>query len=293
MLWQICQAEFFPRNLRLRSSITRARYFQAIGRFAEFLGREATLDDFDDDTFARWLLWLAENEGLAERTANTMVGRLRTLWTFLAKRGRLSRWPTVQKLDEPEITPLAWSHEELQSLFGAAGRMPGKVGHVRSAVWWETLLAWYWNTGERLGATLAMEWPHIDLVRRVAVLPAGIRKGRRKAATYHLWPEVVAMLQRLQRPSGAVFYWDRHLCTYFLHWNQLLEDAGLPGGRKRKSQAMRVSHATWLAFAGGDATRSLMHSDPATTRKFYLDNRFMPDQGIKLFRPWEPPEPMP
>jgi site-specific recombinase XerD len=146
MLWEICQREFFPRNLRLRSSITRARYFQAIGRLGEFLGRTATLDDLDDDVFARWLIWLVDEKHVAERTANGIVGRLRTLWTFLARRGRLKTWPTLQKLPEPEITPVAWSREELKSLFDAAQRMPGNMGPYLSRAWWPALLAWFWNT---------------------------------------------------------------------------------------------------------------------------------------------------
>jgi len=55
--------------------------------------------------------------------------------------------------------------------------------------------------------------------------------------------------------------------------------AKLPSGRHRKTQSMRVSHATWLTVVGGDATKSLMHSDPATTRDHYIDPKIaMPNQ---------------
>jgi integrase len=293
-LWLICQTEYFPRNLRLRSSITRLRYFQSLRRLGQFLGRAATLDDFDDDVFACWLSWLVDNRCVKERTANSTVGRLRTLWTFLAKRGKVPRFPTVQKLAEPEITPLAWSHAELRQLFDAAGRMQGRVGPFLASVWWQALLGWLWCTGERIGATLDMEWEHIDLDRGVAVLPPKIRKGRRKQAIYLLWPEVVAMLSVLKQPGGRVFpgyggtkIGERCLAMYFHDFGKLLKLAGLPQGRKRKSQAMRVSHATWTAFAGGDATRALLHDDPMTTKRHYIDSRMIPQPKVDLFKPWE------
>lgn len=286
MLWQICQAEFFPRNLRLRSNVTKLRYKQAIDVLSLFLGHVATLDDLDDDVIAAWLNWLVDHRGVCERTANGMAGRVRTLWTFLAKRGRIARFPTTQNLPVPELSPVAWSPEQLADLFEAAGRMPGKVGPFKASVWWQAWLAWLWCTGERLGASLSMQWEHLDLERGTASLPATIRKAR-KAATYHLWPDIVERLKALQRPSGAVFPWEKTRCTYWLHYAKLLRIAGLPGGRKRKSHAIRVSHATWIEANGGNATKRLMHSNPNTTRQSYLDRRFLPDDCPNLFRPWD------
>lgn len=292
MLWTVCQSEFFPRNLRLRSNITKLRYKQAIDILEKFLGHEPTLQDLNDDTFVAWLIWLVERRGVCERTANSMVGRLRTLWTFLAKRGRVPTFPTAQNLPVPEYEPLAWSREELQRLFAAAQLMPGMVGHVRASVWWPTLLAWFWATGERLGATLSMEWGHVDLERGIAHLPAKIRKAGRKPATYTLWPSVVLLMRTIHRPAGRVFFWDKSLESYFLHWDKLLRLAGLPGGRKRKSHSLRVSHATWLTVAGGDATKKLQHGSSETTRKHYIDLRHFPDTGVELFKPWSemPPD---
>jgi integrase len=287
MLWDICQREYFTRNLRVRSPITRMRYLYAIRDFGAFLKRPATLDDLDDDTLTEWLTWLVDVRGLAARSANGEADRVRAVWNWLAKRGRVSRFPTFGKLAEEARNPVAWSPDELRALFTAAGKMPGMVGPFKASVWWEAWLAWLWNTGERLSASLDMRWEHVDLAKGVAVLPPSIRKGQRKGAVYHLWPDTCAMLARLQRTSGEVFYWNRTVFTYFLHYSKLLKLAELPTGRNRKTHAMRVSHATWLVVAGGDATRSLKHSNPATTAKHYLDERFTAPRCDLLFRPWE------
>jgi integrase len=161
------------------------------------------------------------------------------------------------------------------------------VAEFRAAVWWPCLLGWLWCTGERIGATLKMEWEHVDLDGAVARLPAKIRKQGMKNATYHLWPDVVLLLRHIQRPAGRVFPWHLSYCTYWLHFNRLLVLAGLPGGRRRKSHAIRVSFATHTQAAGGDASARLMHSNPSITKKSYLDERFLPDDSINLFRPWD------
>ncbi len=285
-LWSICQSEYFPRNLKLRSEKTKFQYKLSCADFERFLGRAPTLADLEDDTFAAWLKWLIETRELAERTANERAGRVKSLWNWLAKRNRVECFPTVDRVPVPETMPLAWSQDDLRRLFAAATRMPGKVAEFRAAVWWPCLLGWLWCTGERIGATLKMEWEHVDLEAGVAKLPARIRKQGLKSACYHLWPDVVELLRHIQRPAGLVFPWNRCPSSYWLHYNRLLNIAGLPGGRRRKSHAIRVSFATHTQAAGGDASARLMHSNPAVTRQSYLDKKFLPDDNVHLFRPW-------
>lgn len=288
MLWSICQAEFFPRNLRLRSNITRLRYKQALDVFGKFLGHVPDLTDLDDDNLTPFLVWLVDHRGICERSANTMVGRIRTLWTFLAKRGVVTKFPTSQNLPVPELTPMAWSPEQLRDLFDAASRMKGRVDPFKASAWWPVWLAWLWTTGERLSASLALDWSMVDLDRKVAALPASIRKGKKKPAVYHLSDDLVLLLRTIQRPDGRVFPWHRTLGTYWNHYSRLLAIAGLPSGRKRKTHAIRVSHATWSeAIQAGSATKRLMHGSPATTQASYLDRRFLPDDSPQLFKPWE------
>jgi integrase len=284
-LWTVCESAYFPRNLRVRSTNTRHQYRYAINDYTAFLGHTATIADLDDDLFAPFLPWLVDVRGLCEITANERAGRIKSLWTWLAKRGVVPRFPTVGRLQVPESAPVAWSRDELHELFEAAGRMPGFVGPFKAYIWWERLLIWLWSTGERIGATFAMQWEHLDLERGVASLPAKIRKGSRKPAVYHLSADTCAMLARLKRPDSVyVFPWPKSEATYYLHWNRLLKMAELPIGRNRKSHSIRVSFATHTEAAGGDASRRLMHSDPATTRRHYLDLRFLPDSGADLFR---------
>lgn len=272
-LSSVCDTLYFPQSLTISSSATIKQYRIALADFAAFIGRAGTIDDLRKPVLIGFLKWL-KAQGLAARTANERTGRIRALWRWLAEEELIDRVPPKGiRLPVPESEPVAWTEDELRLLYLAAITMPGQVAGINAGDWWQALLVWLWNTGERYGATMALTWPMIDEKKRVAIISPDARKGRRKAAYYRLWPDTLEHLERIRTASPRVFPWSKCDCTYWLDWGRLSKRAGLPTGRNRKTQSMRVSHATWLAVRGGDATRSLMHSDPATTRKHYIDSR--------------------
>jgi hypothetical protein len=79
--------------------------------------------------------------------------------------------------------------------------------------------------------------------------------------------------------------------TYYVRLDRILRDAAIPVDRRHKTHCLRVSHATWTEFAGGDPTKALGHSDPATYRKHYRDEKFLDRENPELFAPWLPPLP--
>lgn len=272
MLWPLCERLYFPQNLRIQSPDTKRQYRFAINDFRRFLCHEPELDDLRKPVLIGFLRWLRETMELAPRTANERAGRVRALWQWCCEEELVPRIPPRNiRLPVPERIPTSWTVEQLRTLFGAASEMPGQVSGVDAGLWWSAHLLWLWNTGERIGATLALRWEHLQ--GNVATIPAEVRKGRQKTGIYRLWPETVLALEHIRSASPLVFGWDRCEGSYYLHWNHLLRIAGLPGGRNRKAQAMRVSHATWLQIRGHDPTASLGHASAATTKKSYIDTR--------------------
>lgn len=286
-LWSICETTYFPRRLSIRSPKTRLDYRYAIADFGRSLGRQATLADLDDDAVTVWIGRMLDCTA-SVYTVREKAGRVLALWRWLAARRLVDRFPTVRLPAAPEVSPLAWDRGDLARLFEAAAWEPGFIGPVLARHWWMAMLGFAWSTAERYGAIMALRWEWVDLQRGVVVIPAASRKGRLKPATYFLWPEVVAALAKIQTPPRElVFPWDRSESCYYKRWDRILRRAGLPKGRRRKTHSLRVSHATWTAVAGGDATRALMHSDPATTKRHYIDCRLLPPDPNRLFVPWE------
>lgn len=284
----VADSLYFPRKLNTGPE-TRRQYRYAFDDWAKCLGHDPTLADLDDDKLTVWMRALMDRKpALSPWTINERVGRIKTLWTWLAKRRHVDTFPTVQKLHCPDPTPRAWTQEQLARLFAAADLEGGLIASVPARLWWRARLAFHWFSGERKGAVDALRWEWVDTARGVAVIPAAVRKGRRKPGVYHLPPALTASLDEIRYPErDLVFPWDRSPDTYWLRWNRILKHAGLPPGRKSKTQALRVSHATWINKQGDDATRSLMHGDPATTRRHYLDPTF-DDAQNPLFIPWSP-----
>lgn len=282
---------FLPQNLKARSDQTRKQYRHAVNDFAEFLGREPTLADLSDETLAGLVNHLLrEPRSLAEITANERVGRIKTFWNWAARKRHVDQFPTIGRVPVPEKVPRAWRENELVKLFHACRMSRGDIGGVPAWRWWICLHAWLWCTGERIGATFALEPDHLLLDEHVASVPAEIRKGRRKPMVYRLWPDVVLMLREILPPKlperDRVFPWPMDQVSFYNHYKRLLSRAGLKWERGVGPHRMRVSHATWRHIAGDDATRALGHSSPETTRRSYIDPTLAKQDETKLFRPW-------
>lgn len=285
-LWSICHEQYFKIRLSIRSEDTRNQYRFALKNFATVLGRPPELADLTDDNLAMLCHWLT-NEGLAPITVNERVGRLKTLWTWLARRGKVPTFPTLERMPVPHTTPRAWTVDELRRLFDACAKEQGFVAGIPAGSWWLALHSWLWCTAERCGATLSLRWEHLDLDGQIAIVPAPIRKGSQKPAVYDLWPECCSALRTIRLPSrDLVFPWHMSEASYYLHYGKILRRAGLPDGRRNKTHAMRVSHASWREASGGNAMQDLGHGSRETTVKHYLDPRIAKQPQQPLFSPW-------
>lgn len=286
-LWGCCLKRYFPLKLNLRSDSTRSYYRRAIKSFGVFLGRQPLLADLNDDTVTMWLKWLLESGDNRVNTKRERVGRILTLWSWCAKRRLVEQFPTVCRPREQESVPHAWTVEQLAKLFKAASEEPGHIASIPSGDWWSAWLAFVFWTAERYGAAMAVRWEWIDLDRGVASIPAEVRKGGTKNGTYHLAAEVVGLLRKIRTSdTGVAFPWPYCESMYYIRFGNILKRAGLPTGRKCKTHCLRATHATIRTVLGGDAAKALMHSDPETTRKHYIDPTHLPPDVVKLPTPW-------
>lgn len=289
-LIELCESLYFPLNIRIQEA-TRYQYRLALNCYGRFLGRPATTADLADEPVTRWMSKRLQ-EGLASITVRERAGRVQTLWTWLAKRRVVDQFPTFIKPEAAESHPCALSVAQLAALFRSAGKERGTVGGIPADLWWLSFLGFVWNTAERKTAALAVrpDWLLLDdPLCAKASIPPHVRKGRKKWGVYDLWPETVPMLREVieaGRGSEVVWPFPYSPQSYYTRYNRILKDAGIPVNRKTKTHSLRVSHATWRTVAGGDATRQLMHSDPATTARHYIDRTKLPPDPTRLFIPW-------
>lgn len=283
-LWNICVSRYFLVNQRIRSDATHVQYRFALNNLRDFIGHEPTADDLQDDNVAG-MMGLLLRGGLAPKTINERRGRINALWTWLAKRGVVSTFPTIGPMPEPERAPLAWSREEIARILRECDVEGGWIAGVPARLWWVSLHQVCWDSGERIGALMEARWQH--LTADYLTLPAEIRKGGRHDRVYHLHPDTLASLDRIRQPSREMVWpWELTPGMLWTRYKRLLKRAGLPFDRKSMFHRMRKSVASHFQAAGGNATALLGHQDARTTA-CYLDPRIAPvPQAIdRLFRP--------
>lgn len=267
-----CLFELFAaQNRRLRSDKTRRVYLIALKQFARATGiTELSLIDLTDDNLMALEKFLI---GRSPYTINERLGRIKTLWRFASARGLVQDSPTLGRLPVEEPYRRAWTVEQVRGLLKACESVAGEYAGVPRSLWWSAWNRLIWETGERCGAMrrLQFDWFEGPLL----LVPASARKGE-KSQVYRLSRLTIEAIERIREPERLlVFPFLQCESTFFLHYGRLLRAAGLPSGRKCKSQRMRRTHLTYWAIGGGDPTARAKHSSRSVTDTYYLDESLL------------------
>jgi integrase len=205
--------------------------------------------------------------GVAPATIRGEVTKLVTLARWAGVPAVVALPPKIQR------APMAWSARELRSLFNEARGTNRTVYGVAGSVYYPALLGLAYDTGERIGAMLALEWSDVDLRSRTVRYRAETRKGRAADMVGSLSRDTARRIARLKELGHSRPFLLGSPSTLWGAYGKLLRDAGLPSDRRSKFHRLRRTHATWLHARGGDATASLGHASDATTRAHYIDVR--------------------
>ena len=270
-LSEVLEKQYFLQQTRITDPKTVAHYRRSVRRLGEMLGRPPLLSDLTDETISGLMRWEQLRRGVAAETANHTRKCLVALWRWCRDKELVRGGPTVQKLKVPKRRPKALTEDELRRLVEASQHVPGTIGGLPAPTWWLTLLAIEIDTGMRAGELLALRWEWIDWERQRVDVPAEVRKGKSEDASYWLPASTLRWLAPLRQPHGLILGWARHVSRYYQLWDELLELAGLPPGRRNKTHALRRTFATLVAANGGDPSAALGHSDPTVAKRYYLD----------------------
>jgi len=280
---------YASKHLRWAAASTVKQYAVTLRNMAKFLGRPAVLSDLTDDTVQDMMAWFLRM-GRTPRGANKIRSNLHTLWSFACRMGWMTKWPDSKRLKEPERIPTAWTRDELRSLFEALQLLPGTVGGHPASLWWTALHAVIWDTAERIGAVVRLEWNDVSLSTARVTFRAENRKNKTRDRQHQLHSDTVALLYRLKVPKATlVFPWDMNPFYLWYKYKRILRKAGLPCDRAHSFHCMRKSSASYFEASGGNATELLDHSSRLVTTKHYLDpavvGRENPAPKDVLFRP--------
>jgi integrase len=275
---------------------TIAMYEATLDRFRDYLGHEPTVDDLDDLTAAKFLRWRQTTQhsrfkmispaSLAKDSAH-----LRSLWTWLSKKrwkksnGELLEFPDYARPRVPKPRPVAYTADELSALVRAARHRKGTVAGKPAAWYWLTKLQAMFQTGERIGAVLALRWREVDLERCTLTFLAATRKGRQETITRAITPDLARLMATQKGPPDALVWpWleDRKILSCYSSLKVLCRTAGVP---YHPFHSIRKATASYLKKAGKSAKKQLGHSSEEMAETHYYDERITGVESALDFLP--------
>jgi len=248
-------------------------YEMTLDRFAEFLGHDPVLTDLDDLIVCKFLRWRAitPHRGRLCSAASVLKDKcqLVAIWTFAAKKRLVPEFPSLPRSKVAQRLPRAYTASDVSRLIVKARKRSGITGGKPSGWWWSSLLYCGWCTGERIGAMLQLRWRDVDLDARRIVFTAATRKGHTRDIARSITPDLAEQLRlHIGHPDDLVWNWDRHAISLFPSLACLAKSAGVV---PRGFHGLRKAGASYVAAAGGDATKFLDHSNPKITAQHYID----------------------
>lgn len=270
------------KNLSQRSV---TMYDASLDRFRDFLGHEPGVEDLDDLVLSKFLRWRSTTVHDARRGLISPASlakdsaHLRSLWTWLARKrwkkanGELLEFPDYARPRVPRPRPAAYTVEELQLLLHAARHRRGYISGLPACWYWTTKLMAMFQTGERIGAVLAIRWGEVDLDRHCLTFLAATRKGHHETITRAISPELCAVMAPQRRAADALVWpWleARKPLSIYPSLKVLCKTAGVP---YHPFHSIRKSTASYLKKAGKSAKTQLGHSSEEMAEHHYYDER--------------------
>lgn len=273
LLREYLDAIYFPTRLVGRSDKTKKSLLNSVKLLDESLLRESLITDLTSVNIGRHLERLLKT-GRSKSTVAKERGNLTTIARHAARKGIVDE-PEVAAIRVPGRVPRAYTMDELASIFEVCRSWPGLMGGVPGCLWWESIHWAIWDTGERIGALLQVEWADWD--GRFLKINAENRKGCTRDRVWELSPEGQRSIQAIRFPA-RVRIWDVGVpnSTLYDTYHRILRAAGIPD--PTGFHRMRKSVASHLAAAGVNPQMVLDHSNPRTTAK-YLDPRITQQQS--------------
>ena len=274
-----------------------AMYESTLDRLRDNLGHEPTIDDLDDLTIAKFLRWRgstvhAKHRGLISPASLAKdSAHVRTIWNWCCKKrlrrsdGELLEFPDYSRPRVPKPRPVAYTVEDLQRLITAAKHRKGQIGGVPAAWYWPTKILAMFQTGERIGAVLALRWGEVDLDRCTLTFLAATRKGHRETITRAISPDLARMMRPQQRPADRLVWpWleDRKALSCYASLRVLCRLAGVT---YHPFHSIRKSTASYLKAAGVSAKKQLGHSSEEMAENHYYDERITGQQSALDYLP--------
>lgn len=271
----------------LRPEGARPRTFEQYAQSLDFWKQatgDPSLDEIDQRHAAAYVEWLSArtNKRKEPVSPNTVRKHARTVQRCLDMAGPPERSnrhgmgliPRPVYLPRPRYRAKpaedVFTLDEIRAWIRAAEKaIAPRLRGVDPPAWWRGLILWTYNTGLRIGTSLAVRWEWIDSQR--LAIPGDAYKGG-QPRRFVLSAAALAAIEPLRsQPFDRVFPWPYYR-THLDHTRRaMLAAAGFPPARRFGFHGLRKALATALGMVNPAAAQmALGHAAMSTTREHYL-----------------------
>lgn len=245
------------------------------------VGHTVMVSELSESLLFRMAHWLRTN-GRSPGTINSRVKTIMSLWREAVRSDMSPPLPArVPRVRVPKRLPQAWYLGEVGKLIQVCRQLPGHMHKtaIPKRVWWSSQILFLYDTGARIGASLAVSPHEIDLDRRVARLSVDAAKTgyEQLVSISNETADAIAEQLEYSRAYPRVWPYLARRESLFVGLKSILRRAGLPDDRASMFHRMRRTNATWSAKHGSIemAQKQLGHRSPQMTIERYLDPRIV------------------
>lgn len=252
-------------------------YIPAIADYRDCLGAEPAIEHLCRDCINAWLDKRVSQNKLSCYTIKSRRGAILAIWRAAVEMDLIDSFPTkIRKLKLRRKNPTAWDRDEVQRLFLYAlyGQDDKKMQktHLSQRLFFASLIAAGYDTAMRLGDLLSLERDWIRTDKSGAGWLSIEQSKTGIMVSCRINPSTMILIDRLyaDNPNRRLI-WPLGVRRESLYRQirAIVKESGIRCGTFR---FLRRASATHIEMrAPGTSFRHAGHSDPATTRRFYLD----------------------
>lgn len=247
-------------------------YRHSVKKFGQFVGVPPGLSDLTNSNVGKYLAAISAS-GLAPATVEKERSQLLAIWRDAQLEGLIDKGPRVQPIKVPDPVPRSLKVPELQQLWLTFDTLQGKTGGNENSDVIRAAATLQLTTAERIFAVTMLRWDDLDRENNVVTYRAENRKGGRRIKATEVPPAVITCLDRLHCESEFIFAGCQGKTKLSTLYSRAFGRSGIRWTKGKTSHLLRSTKATLVDVAGGNASRSLGHRSPATTERYYIEER--------------------
>lgn len=275
-LMSFAEDAYIPTRINLSDSAAE-QLLIAVRLLDRWAGAPVDTKDLKPELLNKWLREMS-SFGRSAATINGKRGAVLTLWRAAHRKGLADHAPDFESCPKKRATkkvPRAWDVEEMGKILAVCSSLPGRCRNngIQRSDFWKSQVLFQYDTGSRLGASLAVRTSDVDLTNCRVLLRAEESKTGLEQMVSISSQTAESIDRHMDVSREYVWPWSQNHRALWTYLKKILKEAGLPTDRWSMFHRFRRTNATHTAINGSldMAQQGLGHTSQKMTLGSYID----------------------